>query len=417
MVMSRKKLKIGLHGMDAKGQDLLRMFLVGQMTVPYELVDQFPQDVAIFDADVVDSPQKWEFLRRQFDGLVLVFSVLEKNWPETVWVQKPVSANFKPAMQKVMAMLEEKSPSSEPRPFKIPFSVSRDAVEPDVVAVTSPRPIKAAEPVPDSGYVQAKELPEVANVALSPVHEAMLAFKRAGQTELRRLEYSGNIHDVSYEHGDAEVFYRPEEYFQGFLNTGYELSRRDNKPALTICCERDFSFCTTAVQFSTSLREQFLRSMSVIPLAGRKYKLKVITPEEFMRMESAIFTDPKLINLEVTLWKVALWTARGRVPEGTSLTDPVQLRCWPNFTRLPLIQHALNISALWVKKPTSLLNTAKILSVPYADVFALYSACLELGLIRLQPQLPQTVASDLEQEQPKKRGFLSRLLGRLTDNS
>ena len=85
-------------------------------------------------------------------------------------------------------------------------------------------------------------------------------------------------------------------------------------------------------------------------------------------------------TVESAVWQTAVWTYRGRLPAGTSLTERVYLARWPNFTRLVALPHALRIAALWVEQPMSLAATASLLGVPQRFVFAFYGAAHALGL-------------------------------------
>ena len=114
------------------------------------------------------------------------------------------------------------------------------------------------------------------------------------------------------------------------------------------------------------------------------------------------------------LWKLALWSSRGRVSKGTSLSAPVRLRAWPNLPRLMTVPHSLRIAALWVKQPTSLMDTAPKLGIPYRYVFAFYCACNTFDLVeQLDVSVSaknESVAKNMTQE---KRGLFGSLLKKL----
>jgi len=131
--------------------------------------------------------------------------------------------------------------------------------------------------------------------------------------------------------------------------------------------------------------------------------------------------DPRIRETEGLIWSIAAWSSRGRVPVGTPLDHPVHLLHWPNLTRLSDIPGAMQISALWIKQPTSLLETANILGLPYRHVFSFYVACHALGLVHIEvaAQRPQ-VQVQINAQAPKaapiapeKRGLFSRMLSKL----
>ncbi|MBL4621135.1 MAG: hypothetical protein JKY89_01930, partial [Immundisolibacteraceae bacterium] len=88
----------------------------------------------------------------------------------------------------------------------------------------------------------------------------------------------------------------------------------------------------------------------------------------------------EMIPLQVLLWKLAVWTSRGRLPEGTDADARFYLRCWPNFTRLMVIHHAVRIAVFWVREPMPPVFVADALSIAPADVFTFYYAARVIGL-------------------------------------
>lgn len=85
-------------------------------------------------------------------------------------------------------------------------------------------------------------------------------------------------------------------------------------------------------------------------------------------------------DIESWLWKIALWTYRGKLPEHTDPGSRVYLRHLPNFTRLMPVPHAKRIAALWRAQSVTLEFTAKTLRIPQRYVFAFYSAAFCIGM-------------------------------------
>jgi len=93
----------------------------------------------------------------------------------------------------------------------------------------------------------------------------------------------------------------------------------------------------------------------------------------------ATFADTSC-DLEAFLWKLALYTYRGRIPKGTDVQEPVYLRYWPNLTRLEPIPNGMRIASLWSRQPTSLASLVGRLGIPQKQVFAFYTAANSIGL-------------------------------------
>jgi CheY-like chemotaxis protein len=93
----------------------------------------------------------------------------------------------------------------------------------------------------------------------------------------------------------------------------------------------------------------------------------------------ATLTDTSC-ELEAFLWKLALYTYRGRLPQGTDVQEPVYLRYWPNLTRLEPVPNGMRIASLWSRQPASLASLIGRLRIPQRQVFAFYAAANSIGL-------------------------------------
>lgn len=167
---------------------------------------------------------------------------------------------------------------------------------------------------------------------------------------------------------------------------------------------------TRTISYEVSLSQ--LRSLCIVP---------VKVGEVFIETLSSRGDRPDVIDpgrwhkepLDGFLWRIALWTSRGRVPEHCDLRAQVFIKHWPDMTRLQASPHALRIAALWVKRPYGLLQTAKLLGIPQRFVFAFYSAAWAIDLAgQGRRQSDQLVETDPPPPSPRK-GLLGRILSRL----
>ncbi|MBV1961233.1 MAG: hypothetical protein KUG52_04520 [Immundisolibacteraceae bacterium] len=114
-------------------------------------------------------------------------------------------------------------------------------------------------------------------------------------------------------------------------------------------------------------------------LAGQ-FVVQGLTAAEQTSAMARLEQYKEILPLEVLLWKLAVWTSRGRLPEGTDANTRFYLRCWPNFTRLMVIPHAVRIAAFWVREPMPPVFVADALAIAPADVFTFYYAAKTIGL-------------------------------------
>lgn len=119
---------------------------------------------------------------------------------------------------------------------------------------------------------------------------------------------------------------------------------------------RDILILPDTGEVIADLDEARLRSMTVIPVDGHgQVLLSELAAEEAEALRGASAGTPE--RQETFLWKVALWSSRGRLPGDTAWETPVRLRHWTNLTRLVLTPHALQLAALWVRRRCTLITT------------------------------------------------------------
>lgn len=80
------------------------------------------------------------------------------------------------------------------------------------------------------------------------------------------------------------------------------------------------------------------------------------------------------------MWQLALFTARGRIPDTLSAEQPCLLNEMPDFERLLETPHARSISELWQSQRLSAQNIASMLGVPQRFVFSFFVAADAIGL-------------------------------------
>ena len=150
------------------------------------------------------------------------------------------------------------------------------------------------------------------------------------------------------------------------------------------------------------MRDQHLRSLASVPIGKEDVSLSVLKSE--LPLET--LSQGSRRDLNVLIWNLTLIACRGRIPLGTDPMAPVTLHHWPNLTRLQLFPHAFRIAALWMRKPSSLRDTAETLNIPQRYVFAFYSATKALGLAG-------TIASAPVKQRPARKRVKSSLLNRI----
>ena len=124
----------------------------------------------------------------------------------------------------------------------------------------------------------------------------------------------------------------------------------------------------------------------------------------------------KFHSTDAFLWKLAVWTSKGRYPNVLDIYKPVYLKQWPNFTRLVVTPHALRIAALLMEGPRTLPDIADVLKIKPQYVFVFVSAAYALGLVGQAKRESDEIIQPTTIKKTGQQGLLSRIIGKLRGN-
>lgn len=402
-MFTRKKtdseLKVSIVGMNERALQLFTMFLEGPGRGSCQIVTNGAHEVVIIDLDGVESPRLWLDLRRKFHGPVIVLSVTEKQLNNAFWVGKPVQAErFFAAVSKAREALKN-PPTAPAKPPEIK----------PAIPVASARPLSAG----GKEDVKPHQTPAAVEKASGTSPAAQLM---AEDEDERAQNCCGNLQDATYTDPRSrdELFFDPALTLLGVYREAMKLSAGGGIAKIGGLGAYPL-FVGGAINFaSTPMPEPFLRAVCARSMDASPVSIGLV---ELEPKAIGVSEDQRLRRLDNMLWKISLWSSRGRVPQGTSLTAPVRLRSWPNIPRLMSVPHSMRIAALWGVQPSSLLETAQKLDVPYRFVFSFYTACQSFGLVELQKSSETTpsAAADTSAQPIKneKRSLFGGLLKKL----
>lgn len=123
-----------------------------------------------------------------------------------------------------------------------------------------------------------------------------------------------------------------------------------------------------------------------IAVAGENVNLSELARQDFSDRKILLRDNAKpdknvlfQLEMEAFLWKLALYTYRGFLPEGINVNKPVYLKYWPNLTRLEPTPNAMRIASLLSRQPVALAFIVRILNIPQKHVFNFFSAAYATG--------------------------------------
>ena len=360
-------LKIAAIGIDDHMRRLLSMAFQGPGKGCCTLSNVENAHVFIFNFDHVDGQTLWEKYHKAYPSRpAIIMALTDPNIANTVFLKKPF---------RIESLLDAL------RDIK---TEKHQAPEPDLNIDTLKRP-------------EALKLPTLGD----------------------DQEFVGNQKDIDLSNvaSLANIYYKPSDYLQEQIFYASRISNTD-KVAVQVAVKLNdkwelITFLPTLQGVFTTLTDFQLRVICTAPKYCSETKLHRYSLEETLILENGPRTKTSIQKTAPFLWKVALWTSRGRIPEGTSLSAPMKLKQWPNFTRLHTTPNCMRISTLLMDDARPLKIVAKVLNVPQRHVFAFYSASYALGLMNNLGGTRGEGNASLGKKH-KQHSLLSRILRKLT---
>lgn len=207
------------------------------------------------------------------------------------------------------------------------------------------------------------------------------------------------------------VRYSPADHLQGAIEEAARACQEDGRP-LRLACDQ---FSPIFLPASRLVIQRCSDSQLQLHLRSRTDGRTIEAAHVDDREEWLVSTEQgSSVPMEAFLWKVALWTGRGRLPETADPEAPLVLTGWPNFTRLVVPEQAMPIIAFWAQQTASVLETAELLRLPLPTVVNVHNAATALGLLRQgKRRADRLVAPAAPKVDRARGGLLARMLNKL----
>ena len=424
--MSASPLKILPLGLERKPLAMLELAFQHPSRSWCQLSDEDHAEVAILDGDAPGALVMFDQFRQRHPQLpILVLSIREVRLKQAIPVKKPFKIDdLMAALQRARQVVQSGALLADADSSTSVPAVAPAKVTPLPTAVRSvpPKPVLTAEATKPAAPAPVPPTPKPA--APKPVESPTTTPQTSSAAQALESEQvhdlCGTTPDVDLSNSRqlASICYDPGHHLLGLLDRALDDARRHGRGVRVQVGVRPIILFPLQRQCMLPLTDRQLRALCIMPLSGPQ-NWQLLSSEEERRLLEFPHPQQPLTGLDTLLWKVALWTARGRLPVGTNPNAQVKLRHWPNMTRLELTPHALRVAALWEQKPYSLAESARILAIPQRYVFAFFGACRAIGLVELGATVQSTphlqTDTPTAQAQPSQshgnnRGLLQRIL-------
>ncbi len=404
--MSQQKglsLRVAAVGMDERMRCALQLFFQGHCNNSCALVHEGSAEISIIDLDGYKSQQLLEEHRIRYPGRpLIVLSLKNMQLDGIICLRKPLNP------QQLLAALRQMKQKMAVRKESVPEQTYDQVTRTETSESGSGAPDKSVHAAPSS-VEQSRDNPCLAGKEQGTTQSTHVAATRLH--ERNSNAYIGSAPDIDPEDPKqiADAQYDPEDFFQGYLKRALSIAETENRDVRIGNQRGSIRIQGQCKTISVRMSENLMRALSVVPVMNGAVSITRLNGNEPLLATA----ERSLISSDALLWKTALWASRGRVPCGTSLTEPVYLRQWPNMPRLYVFPHVLRIAALLIREPHSLMDIAKVLSIPQRNVFAFYSATHAIGLTGSAQRAVDKLFEPATVKKHHRHGLLSRLLSRL----
>jgi len=379
-------IKVALYGMDPRSFKTMQLFLKGPCRAIAEVVDEADAEIDIIDADFACAGEILENRRQKTPQRPIVLLSLQTLKIEnTYFVPKPVNAQ-----QLTVVLSQLGSPKKK---------------HPTVAIAEQPTQVESIVKPSISKTVDVNPLPEKTKPKRSTFQD-----NEGGYTS-----FLGTLLDIDF--NDAEQLpkasFDPKSYFLSYVLSAIKVAaHHGNAHQLNSIWTPLLIFPETR-QIWLDADDKQLRAFAGIEQSKMFAGNISLIPLDLETTAVAENDKGKFQDLDAFIWKLALWTSKGRFPIDINPAMPVYLKHWPNYTRLLLIPDAMRMAALLIDGPRAPLDMAKVLQVKPHYVFAFVSACQSLGILAQAKRQSDALVMPEPPKPNKKQSLFSKILHKL----
>ncbi len=402
MDKTKSPLKVALYGMDGRSYKMMSMYLQGPCRGAAVVVNDINAECDIFDADTINGQQLLqEHLANKVQRPLIVLSLHEQQQEHIIAVKKPVKTD---EMLAALAKAREQALKPQTKPIANTAMASDASAQSKVID----REVSTAadnDEAPKEAQLK-RYVIDSDEQKKSSKHQAAMQLNEKGFGSFIGTLTGIDVNDPKQ---FARAYYNPKEFFQGYVDSAFKVSRSKGQVRQLNSGWNPLIIFPQTDEVWLDVDESQLRAFAGLAINKTLGEKMTVTPlpQDSVNSERAL---EGFYSMDAFMWKIACWASKGRYPVTIDIKQPVYIKHWPNFTRLLVTPHALRIAALLVQGPRTLDNVAEVLNIKPQYVFVFISAASALGLAGQVKREADVLVQSPEVKSNKNKGLLSRIL-------
>jgi hypothetical protein len=193
-------------------------------------------------------------------------------------------------------------------------------------------------------------------------------------------ECCGNAPDINLNEPDQRrrVFFKKDSTLLAILLEVINEVKARRLPVEVVGLPGTLAYLPESQQFLFDFSDDLL-----IPLALTRFGYQELTlnvrPDLEADSSSVVSPQTTIINRDELIWKLALWTSKGRLDRLINPEQPYKLSQSLDIERLLPIPHLATMASLWGRHRLSAIEVVKVLKIQQRYVFAFMTAAHALG--------------------------------------
>ncbi len=400
MSVDKKVIKVALFGMDDRSYKMMNHYLQGPCKGIAVVVEESEADIDIIDADCSNARDILESRRaKATDRPIILLSLEPLSIAGTVYVKKPVtSEDLIPALKGLSTRVEADNKQKRE----------------EVAEVSPPKVDKASLTSETNVVTEKKSAPKERTVDLKEKKKVSKHRTAKDLTDDVLPAYLGYVSGIDFSDTEQVLHasFNSKAYFLGYLQYAMKVAKDKGRVVKLNTSWNPLIIFPETDEIWLNSEEMQLRAFSGIEITKLSESKMTISSVDSRKL-SCNDKAECFFNYNEFVWKVAIWTSKGRYPNSIDIHRPVFLKQWPNFTRLLITPHAVQIAALLAAEPRTLLDVIETLKIKPEYVFVFISAAHATGIIGQSQRISDELIAPAEIEQPKTKNLLGRILGKL----